>query len=335
MTGPVRRHRVAPLDPPPGQFTAVLREANRRRYHRAAAFCGVTGVFLAGIFGGLAMGGPGGVRSTIVSAARLGDASTTTVAATRALPHHRQPGRRGPGRCRRSRSARPTCGARSSTPSGAPVSGLYVYSGVLTAHGFVPNKTPARTNGVGWYLIACTGGPLLVTSWPINHPLGPVASGVYAARFIDTPSCAMAKHHVVTRVEEGAVVQGDIRADVACPGTEFTLWLWIGGDRSASVRLSGLLAGSRYRITGAPVGTSVVGARGRTYDVTLASGQTVEQDVTMVCPTALTTTPRAETTPPATPTGTESSLPSDASSSSSGTSDPPGATETASPTGTG
>ena len=51
MTGPVRRHRVAPLDPPPGQFAAVLREANRRRYHRAAAFCGVTGVFLAGIFG--------------------------------------------------------------------------------------------------------------------------------------------------------------------------------------------------------------------------------------------------------------------------------------------
>ena len=207
--------------------------------------------------------------------------------------------------------------------SGAPVSGLYVYSGVLTAHGFVPNKSPARTNSVGWYLIACTGGPLLVTSWPINHPIGPVASGAYAARFIDTPSCAMTKHHVVTRVEEGAVVQGDIRADVACPGTEFTLWLWIGGDRSASVRLSGLLAGSRYRITGAPVGTSVVGARGRTYDVTLSSGQTVEQDVTMVCPTALTTTPRAETTPTPTPTGTESSLPTDASPSSSGTSDAP------------
>ena len=125
-------------------------------------------------------------------------------------------------------------------------------------------------------------------------------------------------------------------ADVDCPGSEFTLWLWIGGDRSASVRLSGLQVGSRYRITGAPVGTSVVGARGRTYDVSLAAGQTVEQDVTMVCPTALTTTPRAaETTPTATPTGTESTLPSDTSSSSSGTSDPPGATDTASPTGTG
>jgi hypothetical protein len=334
VTGSVRRHRVAPLDPPPGQFTAVLREANRRRYHRAAAFCGVTVVFLAGIFGGLAMGGPGGVRSTIVAAAGLGDASTTTATATQ---HSRTTA------ARSSRSGKvPPEQVRKTylrgeilNASGAPVSGLYVYSGVLTAQGFVPNKTPARTNGVGWYLIACTGGPLLVTSWPINHPIGPVASGTYAARFIDTPSCAMTKHHVVTRVEEGAVVQGDIRADVACPGTEFTLWLWIGGDRSASVRLSGLLAGSRYRITGAPVGTSVVGARGRTYDVTLSPGQTLEQDVTMICPTALTTTPRAQTTPTATPTGTESSLPSDSSPPSSGTSDPPSATETASPTGTG
>ena len=183
-------------------------------------------------------------------------------------------------------------------------------------------------------MIACTGGPLLVTSWPINLPIGPVAGGGYAARFVDTPSCGMTKHHVVTRVEEGAVVQGDIRADVACPGTEFTLWLWVGGDRSASVRLSGLLAGSRYRISGAPVGTSVVGARGRTYDVTLSSGQTVEQDVTMVCPTALTTTPKVETTPALTPTGTESPLPADASTSMSGTDNPPGGTGSASPTGT-
>ena len=336
MTGPVRRHRVAPLAPPPGQFTAVLREANRRRYHRAAAFCGVTGVFLAGIFGGLAMGGgPSGVRSTIVSAAgRLGDASTTTVTATR-------DSRASAARSTRSGTAPPEQVKKTYlrgeilNASGAPVSGLYVYSGVLTAHGFVPNKSPARTNSVGWYMIACTGGPLLVTSWPINLPIGPVAGGTYAARFVDTPSCGMTKHHVVTRVEEGAVVQGDIRADVACPGTEFTLWLWVGGDRSASVRLSGLLAGSRYRISGAPVGTSVVGARGRTYDVTLSSGQTVEQDVTMVCPTALTTTPKVETTPALTPTGTESPPPADASTSTSGTEEPPGGTGTASPTGTG
>jgi hypothetical protein len=332
--GPVRRHRVAPLSPPPGQFTAVFREASRRRYHRAAAFCGVTGVFLAGIFGGLAMGGPSGVRSTIVAAAGLGDASTTTVTATR-------DSRSSATRSTRSATVPPEQVRKTYlrgeilNASGAPVSGLYVYSGVNTAHGFVPNKSPARTNSVGWYRIACTGGPLLVTSWPINLPIGPAASGSYAARFVDTPGCSMTKHHVVTRVEEGAVVQGDIGTDVACPGSEFRLWLWIGGDRSASVRLSGLLEGSRYRITGAPDGTSVVGARGRTYDVTLSSGQTVEQDVTMVCPTALTTTPKAETTPTPTPTGTGSPLPTDASPSTSGTGDPAGGTGTASPTGTG
>jgi hypothetical protein len=334
--GPVRRHRVAPLAPPPGQFSAVFREASRRRYHRAAAFCGVTGVFLAGIFGGLAMGGPSGVGSTIVAAAGLGDASTTTVTAT-------QDSRSSAARSTRAGKVPPEPPKQAGktylrgeilNASGAPVSGLYVYSGVNTAQGFVPNKSPARTNKVGWYLIACTGGPLLVTSWPINLPNGPAASGTYAARFVDTPSCGMTKHHVVTRVEEGAVVQGDIRTDVACPGTEFTLWLWIGGNRSASVRLSGLLEGSHYRITGAPVGTSVVGARGRTYDVTLSSGQTVEQDVTMVCPTALTTTPKAETTPTPTPTGTESPLPADASPSTSATADPPGGTGTASPSGT-
>jgi hypothetical protein len=299
------------------------------------AFCGVTAVFLVGVFGGLAMGGgPGGVRSTIVAAAGLGDAATTTVTATR-------DSRSSAARSTRSGTAPPERAKKTYLrgeildPSGAPVSGLYVYSGVLTSHGFVPNASPARTNSVGWYMIACTGGPLLVTSWPINVSLGPAASGAFAARFVDTPSCAMTKHHVVTRLEEGAVVQGDVRADVACPGNEFTLWLWIGGDRSASVRLSGLLEGARYRITGAPVGTSVVGAHGRTYVVTLSPGQTVEQDVTMVCPTALTTTPKAETTPASTPTGSESTLPADSSPSTTGTSDPPVDTGTASPTGTG
>jgi hypothetical protein len=325
---------VAPLAPPPGQFTAVFREASRRRYNRAVAFCGVTGVFLAGIVGGLAMGGgPGGVRSTIVAAAGFGDAATTTVTATR-------DSRTSAARSTRSGTAPPAPGSKTYLrgeildASGAPVSGLYVYSGHLTSQGFVPNKSPARTNGVGWYMIACTGGPLLVTSWPINRSLGPAAGGAYAARFVDTPSCGMTKHHVVTRVEEGAVVQGGVRADGACPGTEFTLWLWIGGNRSASVRLSGLLEGSRYRISGAPIGTSVVGARGRTYGVTLSSGQIVEQDVTMVCPTALTTTPKAETQTPD-PPGTESPLPADSSPSTSGASDPPGDTGTASPTGTG
>lgn len=335
MTAPVPRRRVAPLAPPPGQFAAVFQEASRRRYHRAAAFCGVTGVFLAGIFGGLAMGGgPSGVRSTIVAAAGFGDSSATTATATR-------DSRTSAARSTRSGTAPPERVKKTYlrgeilNASGAPVSGLYVYSGVLTARGFVPSRTPARTNSAGWYLIACTGGPLLVTPWPINLPGGPVAGGAYAARFVDTPSCGMAKHHIVTRVEEGAVVQGDIRADVACPGTEFTLWLWIGGDRSASVRLSGLLAGSRYRISGAPVGASVIGARGRTYDVTLSSGQTVEQDVTMVCPTALTTTPKADTTPTSTPTGTEPPQPADQSPSTSPASDPPSGTETSTGTGTG
>ena len=72
MTGTPGRRQVEPLAPPPGQFDAVFREATARRYHRAAVALGVTGVFLAGIFGGLTMGGgPAGMTNAVLNAAGI------------------------------------------------------------------------------------------------------------------------------------------------------------------------------------------------------------------------------------------------------------------------
>lgn len=328
MTGPGPRRRIEPLPPPPDRFDSVFREATARRYHRAAAAVGITGVFLAGILGGVAMGGPSGVRTSVLNAAGLGSASpsATTTKDDRTpaspIPSGAVSSRKGGGG--RTVTAPPEQVAPAYlrgevlNAAGSPVSGLYVYTGVTTAEGFVPNVSPAKTNGAGWYQVACTGGPLLITPWPLNSNLGPSATGAYAARFVDTPGCAKTEHHLVTRVEEGAVVQGDVHTDVACPGTEFPLWLWIGGDRLASVRLTGIEEGGRYRISGAPQGTSIVGARGVTHAVNLRSGETEEQDVTYTCPSSPTTTPDPSTTPDPTPTGpTGSPSPTDPTPSTS------------------
>ncbi len=311
MTGHPRRPE--PLRPPPDRFAAVYREAQARRFHRAAAACGITGVFLAGIFGGLAMGGPSGVRDTIAAAVNQTSAATTTTSpASRSLQASKLPAT---GRTRTKDDATTPVPAPRKPgatylrgeildTSGAPVSRLYVYAGSLTEKGFVPRTPPARTNSAGWYSVACTGGPLLVTSWPLNARLGSEADGAYAARFVDTPSCGTVRHHVVSVVEAGAVVTGMVRTDVACPGTEFPLWLWVDGHRSAAVRLSGLREGDRYRISGAPEGTSVLGARGRIREVALRAGRTTAQDVTFACPVAPTRPPEPSTTPLPTPSET-------------------------------
>ena len=56
--------------------------AKARRYRRATAVCSVTGVFLAGIFGGLAMGGVSGVQHRVETVAQgIGLGVPTTVSA--------------------------------------------------------------------------------------------------------------------------------------------------------------------------------------------------------------------------------------------------------------
>ena len=61
------RRRIEPLPPPPEAFETVLRRARARRTRRLSTVAAVTGVFLAGLWGGLAMaGGVAGVQDTVV-----------------------------------------------------------------------------------------------------------------------------------------------------------------------------------------------------------------------------------------------------------------------------
>ncbi len=349
MTGHLPRRPIEPLPPPPDGFGRVYREATFRRFHRAAAVCGVTGVFLSGIFGGLALGGGvSGVRNTIVNVARGGSPSPSVSTST-AAPETRQASVV-PSTAGRKTAAPVTSSAvtappervaptfvrgRVVDPSGAPVAGLYVWTGEQTAKGYLPTRLAATTDVTGAYRVPCTGAPVLVTSWRVNTNLGPAAVGVWAPMFVDDLSCTRGTKPRVTTLVPGAVVQGRVRTDVSCPDARFPLWLWIDGQRTSAVRLSGLGEGDRYRIAGAPVGTSVLGARGRTTDVTTTAGRTVEQDVTFACPTAPATTAEPTTTPAPTPAETTTTpTPTDPTPSTS-TSSPAGTSSSSPPPTTG
>jgi hypothetical protein len=345
MNAPLRRH-VEPLPAPPGAFDTVLGRARARRYRRLTAVASVTGVFLAGIFGGLAMGGGvSGVQQSLYQFASGNDAATqspssttTTSAASVARkskrPHSARPSvSTAPVVGRKSRAAHgPQLRVRGQVvdESGSPVAGMYVYTGVSTQDGFVPSATAAAVTSVtGHYAIPCRKGSVLLTSWPLNTPLGATADGRWAATFVAAPVCARNAPAEVTSVSKGATIEGTVRTDVSCPDQNFPLWVWLGGDRTASVRLSHLSEGDRFRVSGLPAGTQVLGARGRHLPVTVASSS-ITQDVEFACtgiPTP-TDTPTVSPSPIPTPSETESPPPTESTAPVTGTPSP-----TPSPTG--
>lgn len=325
MTDPAPRRRVEPLAPPAGEFDRVVREARTRRHHQAVAVCSVTAIFLAGIVGGVALGGVSGMRDSILA---VTNRSTTPPATATPTDHEETtvasvvpPGPDAstapvPAPSTRAQSAppeqvaAPVLHGRVVDPSGAPLAGLHVWTGTSTAAGFVPDEAAVTTDTKGRYDVPCTSAPVLVTSWEVNRALGATVTGDWAATFVDDVTCEAGAPRRVTTVEPGAVVEGQVRTDVGCPDVTFPLWLWIGGDRLAAVRLTGLREGDHYRVAGAPVGTSVLGARGRTTEVTATAGGTVEQDVTFACPLVPSTTPDPTLTPIPTPSEPSASPPS-------------------------
>lgn len=314
---PVRRS-VEPLAPPPGRFEAVYRESRHRRYQRAVATCGVAGVFLAGLFGGLALGGPRGVRDTIYAAVNFDQpspsptASRDTRTSASGVPSgavHRRKG---------SRTATTTVTAppdvvvgplhgRVVDPGGRPVPDLFVYAGTMSEGSFVPNRTAARTDADGRYSAACDGGLLFVTPWPLNTRVGANPRGTYAPRFVDTDGCTSG---TVTTVQPGAVLEGHVRTDVSCAGVELKMWLWLHGNRSISVRLDRLAEGGSYRVPGLPTGTLLIGDHGRTTQVDLVAGQTTRRDIELACPTIVPTPTPEPSTPQPTPSESTSPPPS-------------------------
>jgi hypothetical protein len=327
------RRRPEPLPPPPGAFDTMLQRAQARRHRRLTAVAAVTGVFLAGLWGGLAMaGGVAGVQDTVVSFAnRTSDLVKADQPSESPKPTT-------------AKAAPPAGGHSSSAPAvptgsptgtgrgrvamvrglvvdsrGAPVVGMFAYTGVRTGDSFLPRSTPAAvTNDQGRYAVPCTTNPVLLTPWTLNESRG-TAKGRWAATYVTDPKCSTAVASTVTTVKPAASVQGTVTTDKSCADSDFTLWLWLNGNRPTAVRLGNLNAGDTFKISGLPKGTHVLGAHGLRTKVRVKTGEQVTKNVTFACPDVPTGTP--------TPTPSELPTPSDTP-----TPDPSGSPT---PTGTG
>lgn len=322
MTSPIPERRVEPLPPPPGAFDSVVSQARTRRHRRLTTVTTVTGVFLAGVFGGVGLaGGVTGVQQRLASVVNSGQltgsspsASSASTKASR-VPNrakHRRPSP-APSTAPVPPAPHPVHAAlvrgRVVDPSGAPVVGMYVWTGRSTRAGFVPTATPAAVTGrAGRFAVPCTRGPVLLTSWPLGVGLGAEPEGRWAATFVTQARCSRSGTPRVTTVSAGAVVAGTVRTDVPCPGVEFSVPVRLGGVRTP-VRLAGLTEGGQFRLSGVPGGVSVLGDRAHGTSVRLAAGTSVQRDVTFSCPAA--------PTPSDTPTDTTSPSPQSPSPSPS------------------
>jgi hypothetical protein len=319
------RRTIEPLSPPAGRFDAVMGAAKARRYRRATAVCSVTGVFLAGIFGGLAMGGVSGVQhrvETVAVGLGLGQPSTTAPS-DEATSTQASPTRSTPGKTKRPprstvtvpatvppQAGREKVRGRVVDPTGKPVVGMFVYTAVPGGDSFVPSASPAGVTGVnGRYAVACTGGAVLLTPWQLNVPLGPTADGHWAATFVSDPVCSRKAAPTVTTVEPGVTVQGHVMTELDCASAQFPLWVWLDGNRAASVRLSGLKEGDLFRVSGLPARQTVLGARGNHTVISPLVG-ILNQDVTFSCPGIPTPTDTSTESPSPQPTPSETVSPS-------------------------
>ena len=194
--------------------------------------------------------------------------------------------------------------------SGVGVAGLYVLpssgeSSYFSTDGYVA----ARTDADGYYRIDCPRGPVLVSPWPVNAPVGS-AVGNWAPTFLGggtfeaaaVPPCGGSVHQTV--VVPGATVTGTLRPNTDCPPEQtYDLELRIGEDPAVTVLLGTRTAGATYTVTGLPAGSHALGAGGNFTNLTLAAEQVLTLDTTVDCapeppPTDTTDTPTAPASEP-------------------------------------
>jgi hypothetical protein len=317
------RRRIEPLPPPPEAFDTVLNRARARRYRRLSTVTAVTGVFLAGLWGGLAMaGGVAGVQDTVVGFANktsdLVQAGQPTESPTKSSAKVVPPtgGHSSSTSAPVTTSASPTDTGHARMAmlrglvvdsDGAPVVGMFVYTGTRTGSSFIPRSTPsAVTNDHGRYAVPCTDDPVLLTPWTLNESRA-AAKGRWAATYVTSPKCSTAVASTVTEVLPSASVEGHVSTDKGCADSDFSLWLWLNSNRPTAVELGNLNEGDAFTISGLPAGTHVLGAPGRRIPVTVKSGGHVTQDVTFSCPDEPTSSPT--TTPSELPTPSDSATP--------------------------
>jgi hypothetical protein len=318
---PQPRRRPEPLPPPPEAFETVLHRARARRHRRLTTVAAVTGVFLAGLWGGLAMaGGVAGVQDTVVSFAnqasdlvKAGEPTETpTKSSAKVVPPTAGPSTSAP--VTTTASPTETGHARMAMvrglvvdSDGAPVVGMFVYTGTRSGSSFIPRATPAAvTNDQGRYAVPCTHDPVLLTPWTLNESRA-AATGRWAATYVTSPKCSTAVASTVTEVLPSASVEGHVNTDKGCADSDFSLRLWLNGNRPTAVQLGNLNEGDAFTISGLPEGTHVLAARGRHIRVSVKSGGHVTQNVTFSCPDEPTGTPTV--TPSELPTPTDTTTP--------------------------
>jgi hypothetical protein len=286
---------------------------------------GVTGVFLAGLWGGLAMaGGVAGVQDTVVGFAN--QASDLVKAGEPTESPTSSPAKVVPPTGGHSTSAPVTTSASPTDTGharmamlrglvvdsdGAPVVGMFVYTGTRSGSSFIPRATPsAVTNDQGRYAVPRTDDPVLLTPWTLNESRG-AATGRWGATYVTSPKCSTTVASTVTEVLPAASVEGHVSTDKGCADSDFSLWLWLNGNRPTAVQLGNLNEGDSFTISGLPAGTHVLAARGRHIPVSVKSGGHVTQNVTFSCPKEPTGTPTVTPSELPTPTDTPTPDPSD------------------------
>lgn len=347
------RRPIEPLPPSAGSFDAVLGRARYRRHRRAGTVLSVVAVFFAGIAGGMSLdGGVSGVRATIVGLATVdggtGSAPATQTPDTSAAVTPEVDATTTP------TTVEPTDSERTDAPAdvvvalpqtapvrvngvavdaaGSPIAGLYVYPGQSGSERFLAADEPvARTAKDGSFSVRCTGTPVLLAPWLVNAPSGgPEVPAGWAATFVgggteaasaSAAPCTKDGNPVTTTVLRGSTVEGTVIIPEECSDARLPLWLWLYDDRSLTVRLPDLTAGSAYSVGGLPPGQHTLGANGNRSTVMVGGGATSTKDVRFGCgpgspPETPDPSPTDSATPLPTPSGTPTSVPTGSQSPS-------------------
>ena len=270
----------------PGRFDAVLNRARARRYHRLSAVAGVAAVFLAGIVGGLAMGGqvsgvPNSHRTASPPVARRrpgvhprpppSDDQPPARPQVRRKQQAREVDSSSPAsHRRRSRGAhqRPLLvRGRVVDRDGDPVGGLYVYTGTvcgrgLRAHVADPGGDHRRPRPVRRPVHRRPGAADLVAAQRAAGRCPPTGTG--QRRGAPSRTARRSKPRTVTEITPGASIYGHVTHRGRLRGRRLPdVAVARRPPHHRGPAEPACSDGDGFRVSGLPEGTHVLSARRR------------------------------------------------------------------------